>query len=352
MLSRAAALESGKQAVKTAIAGVISLAITNLFHLPEGYWAAISALIVMQSNVGATLNASRTRLAGTVVGAVVGGIFVAIFGMNVLGFALAVTIAFFVCDLLHLSDSQRLATVTVAIIMLVAHTSSAWVVALHRFSEVALGILIALVVSLTLWPNHARRTVRRGLCDALLKLDALYRAVMHSYRGSESGSFEGLKSDVSLALRKNGDLLQFALQEAYGPLKERETLALLAQQVERLYRAVETLDFAARGNSTDTYYHNFQAGLDQLENAVSAALGNLSKSIAAGKLDPDWPDLPAIIASLDEQAAEARKAGATMPYPLDEILRFYFLLLTSRNLIGELELMRTFGASYLPRQKN
>src|SRR5271154_4846658 len=102
MPSRAASLESAKQAVKTAIAGVISLYITNLFHLPEGYWAAISALIVMQSNVGATLNASRTRLAGTVVGAVVGGIFVAIFGMNVLGFALAVTIAFFVCDLLHL----------------------------------------------------------------------------------------------------------------------------------------------------------------------------------------------------------------------------------------------------------
>jgi uncharacterized membrane protein YgaE (UPF0421/DUF939 family) len=352
MLSRAAALESGKQAVKTAIAGAISLAVTNLFHLPEGYWAAISALIVMQSNVGATLNASRTRLAGTAIGAVVGGIFVAIFGMNMLGFALAVAIAFFVCDLLRQSDSQRLATVTVAIIMLVAHTSSAWVVALHRFTEVALGILVALLVSLTLWPNHARRTVRQGLCDALLKLDTLYRAVMHSYRTSESASLEALKSDVSLALRKNKDLLQFALQEAYGPLRERETLALLAQQVERVYRAVETLDFAARGNSSDTYYHNFQAGLDQLENAVSAALGNLSKSIATGKLDPDWPDLPAIIAALDEQAAEARKAGATLPYPLDEILRFYFLLLTSRNLIGELELMRSFGASYLPRQKN
>src|SRR5580704_18537138 len=114
MLSRAAALESGKQAVKTAIAGAISLAITNLFHLPEGYWAAISALIVMQSNVGATLNASRTRLAGTAVGAVVGGLFLAMFGLSATGFALAVTIAFFLCDLLRLTDSQRLATVTVA----------------------------------------------------------------------------------------------------------------------------------------------------------------------------------------------------------------------------------------------
>src|SRR5580692_3092813 len=144
MLSRAVAQESAKQAIKTAIAGVISLYLTDLFHLPQGYWAAITALIVMQSTIGA----------------VVGGFFTAMFGMNVMGFAVAVTIAFFLCDLLHLADSQRLATVTVAIIMLIGQTASAWVIALHRFTEVALGILIALVVSLTLWPNHARRSVR------------------------------------------------------------------------------------------------------------------------------------------------------------------------------------------------
>ena len=47
MLSPQAALESAKQAIKTAVAGVISLYITDLFHLPQGYWAAITALIVM-----------------------------------------------------------------------------------------------------------------------------------------------------------------------------------------------------------------------------------------------------------------------------------------------------------------
>src|ERR1700722_17591337 len=140
MLSRAAALESAKQAIKTAVAGVIALYLTNLFHLPQGYWAAITALIVMQSNVGATLNASRTRLAGTAIGAVIGGCFMAMFGMSVPGSALAVMIAFFVCDLLHLADSQRLATVTVALIMLVSQETSAWVIAVHRFTEVSLGI--------------------------------------------------------------------------------------------------------------------------------------------------------------------------------------------------------------------
>ncbi len=289
MFSLPAGLSSARQAIKTAIAGVISLYVTALLHLPEGYWAAISALIVMQSNVGATLSASRTRLAGTAVGAIVGGVFLAMFGINMLAFACAVAFAFFVCDVLRLAESQRLATVTVAIIMLIAHTTSAWVIALHRFTEVALGIVIALLVSLTLWPNHARRGVRQGLAETLLKVSALYRAVMRSYRGRESPSSDELEFDVAAAIHKNSDLLQYALQESFGPMKERESLALLHQQVERIFHAVETLQFAVRDSSSDTYHRNFDAALEGLETGVSAALESLSSSIAAGKLDPDWP---------------------------------------------------------------
>src|SRR5580704_9156100 len=175
--SRAATAENARQAIKTAVAGLASMYVARLFHLPEGYWAAISALIVMQSNVGATLSASRTRLAGTAVGAVVGGAFVALWGDTIPGFALAVAVAFFLCFVLRLPDSQRLATVTVAIIMLIGRPVSPWTVALHRFIEVSLGILIALVISLTLWPNHARRSLREGLATALMKLGELYQAV-------------------------------------------------------------------------------------------------------------------------------------------------------------------------------
>ena len=90
--------------------------------------------------------------------------------MNTMGFALAVTLAFFVCDLLRLADSQRLATVTVAIIILIATPVSLGDRA-ASLQEVALGILVALLVSLTLWPNHARRSVRLGLADMLLKVE-------------------------------------------------------------------------------------------------------------------------------------------------------------------------------------
>jgi uncharacterized membrane protein YccC len=340
--SRAATAENARQAIKTAVAGLASMYVARLFHLPEGYWAAISALIVMQSNVGATLSASRTRLAGTAVGAVVGGAFVALWGDSIPGFALAVAVAFFLCFVLRLPDSQRLATVTVAIIMLIGRPVSPWTVALHRFIEVSLGILIALVISLTLWPNHARRSLREGLATALMKLGELYQAVIGA---AGSGALDALNTQVSDVFRKNVDLLQNALQEAFGPMRERDSLALLAAQVERLRRAVETLEFALRDSAPGTYARRFDADLEQLHSTIAADFGWLGNSVRTGRGDPQWPDSTAAITVLDEKATAARESGATASHPLDEILRFYSLLLSSRNLVQELDLARALAVS-------
>jgi len=350
MFLSAVTAENAKQAIKTAIAGVAAMYVTRLFHLPQGYWAAISALIVMQSNVGATLSASRTRLAGTAVGAVVGGAFMALLGDNMLDFALAVALAFFLCFVLRLPDSQRLATVTVAIIMLIAQSASAWVVALHRFIEVSLGILIALVVSLTLWPNHARRSLREGLAAALVNLGALYQAAMGVDQAAASDSLKALDAQVSDVFRDNAALLENALHEVFGPMRDRESLALLAAQVERIRQAVERLEFAVRDGAPETYLRRFDAELEQLHSAIAAAFGSLSDSIRAGKPDPRWPELTAAISALDNKAALVRTSGASASYPLDEVLHFYSLLLGSRTLAQELELAHALMTSRFERK--
>jgi uncharacterized membrane protein YccC len=48
--------------------------------------------------------------------------------------------------------AYRFAGITVSIIMLVARTQSAWIIAMHRFVEVSLGIAVGLVVT-GVWPE-------------------------------------------------------------------------------------------------------------------------------------------------------------------------------------------------------
>jgi uncharacterized membrane protein YgaE (UPF0421/DUF939 family) len=140
-----------KQAAKTSLAATLALYLAGLIRLPESYWAAISAIIVMQSDIGAAVKASINRLAGTAIGAVVGACVVSLIGAHLWSFALGIFCAILFCALIGRWETYRFAGVTVAIVMLIAHHASPWTVAWHRFLEVSIGIVIALVTTL-LWP--------------------------------------------------------------------------------------------------------------------------------------------------------------------------------------------------------
>jgi uncharacterized membrane protein YgaE (UPF0421/DUF939 family) len=49
--------------------------------------------------------------------------------------------------------AYRYASVTLAIIVLIPRSNPAWIVALHRFIEVSVGIIVALIVGL--WPERS-----------------------------------------------------------------------------------------------------------------------------------------------------------------------------------------------------
>lgn len=145
-----------KQGLKTALAAGFCYWTTRRLGLAEGYWAAVSAIVVMQSEVGATITASRDRLVGTTIGAIVAWATAIFWGQHVYAYATAILIAMLLCGLFDLQNAGRLAGVTVTIIVLIHHTGPSWKVALSRFMEVCMGIIVGLIISLTLWPNSRK----------------------------------------------------------------------------------------------------------------------------------------------------------------------------------------------------
>jgi len=143
-----------KHAAKTGLAAVLAFYLARFLNLPESYWAAISAIIVMYSDVSRTMKASGQRLVGTAIGVSMGGALAALFGQQLWAFGVAVAITVFICGLLGFADAARLAGVAVAIVMLVSHPGRPWTAALHRFLEVSFGIVIAVLVSAVNWPSR------------------------------------------------------------------------------------------------------------------------------------------------------------------------------------------------------
>src|SRR5213082_644973 len=149
-------LPSITHAIRTALAATASVVIARLVKMPEAYWAAIATLVVMQSTLGATLTLSIERIVATAVGASVGALEANYFGSNLVAYAVAI----FLVGLLSIAfrlekTAYRYASITLAIIVLIPRSAPAWIIALHRFLEVSVGIIVALAV-VALWPEHQR----------------------------------------------------------------------------------------------------------------------------------------------------------------------------------------------------
>jgi uncharacterized membrane protein YgaE (UPF0421/DUF939 family) len=139
---------------RTAVAAVVSVLAARLFRLPETYWAAITTLVITQSSLGAALTVSWQRFVGTALGAVVGAIVASQFGPNVIVFGASVFVLGLICALAR-SDSSayRFGGITLAIVLLVPRTGPAWQTAIHRFAEVSIGIVVALILA-GVWPER------------------------------------------------------------------------------------------------------------------------------------------------------------------------------------------------------
>ena len=150
---------SWQHSLLTAFAAVISLLLVRLLPLSEGYWAAISAAVVMQSDIRPTITAGRDRLLGTGIGAVIGWLTSLVWHDNLLVFGLAVAVSLMACNALGLKSAGRLVGATICLMVLVPAAGPKWRIPLDRFIEVSVGILTAVAISLL----HYHLVKRRAL---------------------------------------------------------------------------------------------------------------------------------------------------------------------------------------------
>src|SRR5215471_17852190 len=140
-----------EHAARTTAAATVSLAVARLFHLPEAQWAAISTMVVTQSTLGAALAISGERFAGTALGVTVGALLATYLGSGLLAFGLGIFLLGLICAVLRLDRAAyRFAGIALAIVMLVTRDRTAWIIAIHRFLEVSLGIATGLAIT-ALW---------------------------------------------------------------------------------------------------------------------------------------------------------------------------------------------------------
>ena len=173
-------------AIRVSVAGLLALLLAEVFNLPQAVWAAITAVIVVQASVGASLKAAMDRLVGTIGGAAVGAL--AALGLIYVGeswravavFAALVPLALAAA----LSSSFRVAPVTALILLLGTTAGSPIHSALERVIEIGLGNVVGIAVALLVLPAHAHRLVADAAKRVLDNLAELVPVTLAGLRGA------------------------------------------------------------------------------------------------------------------------------------------------------------------------
>ena len=308
-------------AAKTALAATLCWWLALRFGLHDGYWGSISAIIVMQSNVGATVTASRDRLLGTVIGALFGFSF-SLLAVPPWNYVLAVLLAIVVSGLLGMRDSARLACVTITIIMLVPSSVSRRELALDRVLEVLFGIVIALAVTTLILPDRARVWLRDGLAQEVLLLGAFFEAILTGFRGAPSQNLPALRENLQALLRGNNQLLDAARNEPSGP-GWREGLSLLTQFGRSLYNALLALELAVKDSHEDHFAQQLEPVLTHLADDIHSGFNYIAGCIHRWRFSKpaDGINLEQDIADLEARMDAVRHTG--MGFSQAEIMRAY-----------------------------
>jgi uncharacterized membrane protein YccC len=309
-------------ASKTALAAALCWWLAHQFGLHDGYWGSISAIIVLQSNVGSTVNASRDRILGTLIGTILGFAF-SLFGTLPWNYILAVLAAVIVCGLLGLRSSSRLAGVTITIIMLVQKTGPRWSLALDRVGEVVLGIVVALAVTTLVLPDRARLRLRDGLAQEFLVLGAFFEAILKGFRGAPAEDLSTVREDALAMLRGNNQLLEAMRHEPSGGPGWREGLGMLSQFGRSLFDALVALEIAVKDSRQDGFAQQLEPALGQLAGDIQKGFQHVAGRIHEWRFNvpPQGLNLEEDIAELEARMNAVRHTG--IEFSQAEILRAY-----------------------------
>ena len=342
------ARESGslKQGIKTGLAGLITYAIYLGWHMPQGYWAVFTALVVSQVTLGASWKPALYRTIGSTAGALAAMLLMMVFGtgtirVGIVLFLLASLFGFLTVQ--HPSFSA--AGFTAAIVLVLGRIEgSPFHIGWLRVLYTLLGSLVAFAVAALIWPVRAREVLRDKIANILEGAGALYRAVTASALEGMDNDEQVRQLDSRLHDLRRGVTQQ--MDEARSELSFSRFNAGAYQQVVDIADQVRRR-LTSMAEDGSLYVHaqvepRLVPSLPALVEKTAQSFTSLALGCRVAGSPVDSTDLEGSLRALDADLAKLRELRITSPFTLDRMLPFWALVFNLREVARDL---RELGAA-------
>jgi hypothetical protein len=324
--------------VRMTASGLIAFAVAQALHIPlQGLWMILTAIVVTQMSAGGSVRATLEYIIGTVGGAIYGAVIGILIPHNTpLTEALVIALAIAPLALAAaFNPNFRVAPFSAVLVIMLAGQFGEGPIesAITRSAEVGLGGLIAVAVSLLVFPqraNHMRLNAAARLLERFARdlpqllagftagLDAAENSRIQNDIGAAVTRFQQITAEAQHEL-----IITFASQPDPGPLSR--TMLRLRHDFVILGRAgIRPLPDALRGRLSDL-----------LTRVGAAASRFLNDSAAALDRRDTPPPLDAYEAALFAYTAEVeavRSEGLTLPLTSNEVEPVFALGFTFEQL--------------------
>ncbi|WP_324732898.1 YccS family putative transporter [Pseudomonas paeninsulae] len=199
-----------RHALRLAIALAAGYGVLHWIHPTQGYWILLTTVFVCQPNYGATRRKLVQRIAGTVLGLVLGWALFDLFPNPLIQafFAVAAGVAFFATR----SNRYTLATAAITLLVLFCfnQVGDGYGLILPRLFDTLIGSLIAGLAVFLILPDWQGRRLNRMLANTLSCNSTYLRQIIQQY-------VSGKRDDLAYRLaRRNAHNAEAALSTTLG----------------------------------------------------------------------------------------------------------------------------------------
>ncbi|MFZ5425625.1 MAG: FUSC family protein [Thermodesulfobacteriota bacterium] len=329
-----------KHAVKTALAAMTAYAMVTLSGMQQGYWAVISVVLVMQTNLGGSLQAGLNRIIGTAVGAFLGAACLMLLGSGAVALGLGVGLTILVCAyFIHMHESFRMAGLTATIVILLGNQSGSYLdFVLARFLEIGLGVAIALAFSVFVWPSRAGRQLKRGVANVLNDEAALYSILLACRMAPDCALNDEreAKNKLQASRETNRKLLDEAKKEPSGLTRSEHITVSLFNFTERIAEHLLSMEHAVHHEELEELHGHVSKEMDLLAQTTIIAMTRLALAIAEDRDPGPMDDLKRAVDRAEDALSRIRQQRVLPSHSLESVMRFFSYYYNMKQVAVEL----------------
>ncbi len=241
-------MKIGLRTIKTGIAVSLAMLAAGIFDIQYPFFAIIAALIAIQPTVTDSWRVGANRMLGTLIGAIVGVIFISVFPANFIFLGIGIIILIIIMNRLHWNEAINIAAVVLVAIFLNDGGNNVNY-ALHRLFDTFLGISIAVVINYLILPPTYDKKVLSSIKDVSSSILSINLDIITLIKGNEEISHQVLDEKLSLEmvediLQQSEKFIRLQVKEerlkVYGNMKAKELLIIISL-VKETYQQLQNI---------------------------------------------------------------------------------------------------------------